>query len=71
MVPRQWFLFISLALLGCVHKIDTEAAHKLSDEFMSAGLFTVQMLPSIRWNARSTKTFDRSTFAAQLEKLSQ
>ena len=72
MVRRTVVLLISLALLGCGHKtIDTEAAHKLSDEFLSDWIAHRADAAFNKMEPAFDKTVDRSAFAAQLEKLSQ
>ena len=72
MVPRQWFLLISLALLGCGHKIiDPEAAHKLSDEFMSDWIAHRADAAFDKMEPEFGKAASRSDFATQLDKLSQ
>lgn len=71
MFRKQCWVF-ALVLFGCGHKtIDTEAARKLSDEFMSDW---IAHRPDAAFNKMETefsKTVDRSGFAKQLEKLSQ
>jgi hypothetical protein len=72
MVRRQWCLFICLALLGCGHKtIDTEAARKLSDEFMSDWIAHRADAAFDKMEPEFGKMVNRSDFATQLEKLSQ
>ena len=72
MVRRQWSLFICLAFLGCCHKtIDTEAARKLSDEFMSDWIAHRADAAFDKMESEFGETVNRSDFATQLEKLSQ
>lgn len=72
MVWRQWHLFICLALLGCGHKtIDTEAARKLSDPFMSVWIAHRADAAFDKMEPEFGKTVNRSDFTTQLEKLFQ
>lgn len=63
---------LALILLGCSHKsIDTKAARKLSDEFMSDWISHRADAAFDKMEPEFTKMVNRSDFGAQLEKLSQ
>lgn len=63
---------LALILLGCSHtSIDTKAARKLSDEFMSDWIAHRADAAFDKMEPEFTKMVSRSDFGAQLEKLSQ
>ena len=72
MIRKQWWVLVSLLLLGCGHKtIDPEAARKLSDEFMSDLVGHRAEAAFDKMEPEFTKMLNRSDFAPQLEKLFQ
>ena len=61
-----------MVLLGCSHKtIDTEAARKLSDQFMSDWIAHRPDAAFDKMEPEFSEMVDRPGFARQLEKLSQ
>ena len=72
MFRKQCCWVLALILLGCSHKsIDTKAARKLSDEFMSDWISHRADAAFDKMEPEFTKMVNRSDFGAQLEKLSQ
>lgn len=72
MFRKQCCWVLALILLGCSHKsIDTKAARKVSDEFMSDWISHRADAAFDKMEPEFTKMVNRSDFGAQLEKLSQ